>query len=1626
MSIALIEQVTAALAQFSSATRLYALTLDGDDSALGSGGLLVEAFAADDSVQGAGARDIIVLSTNAAVDLASLLGRQAALEVSLADGSRTQFHGEITQAAMLGSEGGLARFRLRLTPWLWRLSQVRNSRVWQDKTVIAIVDDIFESYAPLAQWRWSEEAEPFMADAVARSYCCQYRESDLDFVQRLLTEEGLAWCYEQLEDGVGVVLFADSSQASATPEDASSAADGSIRFHGVRAGEASDTIQALQARRAVTASLTTLLSYDYKAKQAVNASAPSRLSAGKLPPLESYDVPGQYAYANAAQAQRYADIQMQGREAAAQLWRGRSTVRTMAAGTRFTLTQGPLSPAAEAPPGAAPAYVLLRVRSVGVNNLPAPAQQALAELFGPLPELLQEVLADAGDDFALTIAQARQTGYANSFDAIAAEVVWRPQLPGSDGRSHPKPTARGAQSAIVIGADGLAQASGADELYCDKLGRVRIRYHWQDNGDATCWVRVAQRSAGGGMGSQFLPRIGQEVLVQFIENDIDRPIIIGALYNGQGEGGIAPTPGAQSSGGEETRFQPAADHTPSAQGNLAGGNSPLWHGASADSAGHRNAAAQWGVRSKEFGGSGYNQLLFDDTDAQGRVQLRSTHAASELTLGHLIHSADNYRGSLRGQGAELRTDAYGAVRAGTGLLISSYKINHGADARDPAGDNAAGIALLKQAVKLGETLSEAAKTHETVALAGHIGAAKANASTLDPKAAPLQAMLTAVSGMVGNASLDAAKADAADKKTAPGDDQLPHASAPIIAISGKRGIGVTSGAAVQLANGETISLMSGNDSQFMVGGQMRAHSGQAIGVLGGAVKAGEGGLGLQLIAAKDAIDIQAQADEMKVQARDDINIVSANASVDWAAAKRISLSTAGGANITIDGGNITVQCPGKLTIHAGKKNFGGGTQQSYALPVLPVSIIAPVAGSKLESTFAYDQLISVAKNSTKLEFVALLLPIFGYDIPAQTYIKLYDALRAGAINPPKIKLMNGGHYPASFDNETREIRVHQAAVERAAAGRDESWELLTALLHEFGHYIDAVLRSDLAEKNADGTSTVKPDADLDEGAKFAYHIAFYDFGGSSETKYAQYSSPKFNGPLKVNYNTARKAIQAAQGEEAQRKEVKEGKLEFFGAGLGEHHKERPNSSFGHQSIEQALKQLGGIYKDSDVLKQIYFGNWLRDFSQVLDPAIVRKPSAPKNFPRAIARAELTEIVDVLAETEFVLEPADKKIYKVTPTILGVYRPVEHIDNPTNNNKDAPDPQSIDKDFQPKATADDVAVDAGTAMKKYISASRKFMCDELTKAVAAGQTAEGYRHFGAALHVLEDYFAHSNFVELSLRKVGYSNVLPWTSPVKGAKHPLPVVTGMFDSDDVIASTAGLIADTLFKVQWQYEGLKSGERTKADRIMLILLREHSDPRYLKIYKDYLWYRDQWLKVPGHDWVDKAMHYTLGMVGNVYNFVYASLIKLVGESVDDQQVVRTGDPNTSGSTDPTHSQLAKDHDTHPFHVLAARLAQHAVKDVGADMAARWAGRTTGQDPAVTAASYLVHPYDCVWQDAFVTQWARSNPGQVKRGESATEWEALEKAHKKEVLDAVRNTRNASKSTWDYVTKYYDQLLK
>jgi uncharacterized protein (DUF2345 family) len=270
----------------------------------------------------------------------------------------------------------------------------------------------------------------------------------------------------------------------------------------------------------------------------------------------------------------------------------------------------------------------------------------------------------------------------------------------------------------------------------------------------------------------------------------------------------------------------------------------------------------------------------------------------------------------------------------------------------PAGDMAPAIALLKQADTLAKTLNQAATTHQTVQFASSIGTQGKNQSKIDDQAAPLKALHTIASGMVDGRDQESARSDAQQKNIHTA-DKLPHLTAPAILQAGKAGIGSIAGQSLQFANGEALTLASGEDTNLAVAGKGRIHTGQAIGLLAGATTPGEGNTGIKLIAAKNDIDLQAQSDEMKFLAKKDVKLVSATQYIDFAAAKKIHLAVAGGASITIDGG-ITVQCPGTITVHASKKSFAGPESQSYGLPKFPESVCKEclLAAMKAASPFA--------------------------------------------------------------------------------------------------------------------------------------------------------------------------------------------------------------------------------------------------------------------------------------------------------------------------------------------------------------------------------------------------------------------------------------------------------------------------------------------------------------------------------------------------------------------------------------------------------------------------------------------------------------------------------------------------
>ena len=974
-------QLSTLLASWTSAQRLY--TLEGS---AGVSELMVERFSLVDEVSQPYQLSLSALSLNARVRLQSLLGQRVTLHTTLSDGSRTRRSGIVMQAAQGPSDGGLARYQLSIQPWVALLKHSRHSRVWQDKSIPQIIDDVLgaEAYRAHAAWQWGEKTGESLPDgstediaaflsqgpnAGVLDYSAQYRESDLAFVQRLLASVGLGWRIEESEDaasGHTLVVFADSARWPENPTSASALGGQGIKFHRSAATEEQDAIQAFGGQRSLNPAATAVLQWDYQQKRAVSALVPTNHQFGAAPVqdmaawLESYQCSAAVAdggSCTSAQLQHLATLGQQAHELRNKSWLARSSVRSLRAGQWFKLKNSTLDALRELGKSEADLeFSVHSLHSLGINNLPKELSEQIAHsianapanldwLGAPTsqhgqPDPMAELLATLANDPELT-AQAADTGYANRFEACRRAIPWRPLY-------IKKPTALGLQSAIVVGPGGNTTPSGADELYTDALGRIKVQFHWQASPHAdprpdnrsSCWVRVAQHWAGAGMGQQFIPRIGQEVLIQFLNNDIDRPVCTGAVYNGKGEGGLARTPGGKPGESDTSVFSQSSDHRPSGQGNLAGGHSPAWHGgapgaATPDAKAQNNQAALSGVKSKEFGGEGFNQLVFDDTPGQLRVQLASTQHASQLNLGHLIHQADNHRGSFRGQGFELRTDAYGAIRATQGVLITSY----GARESDPAGDNAPGMALLKQAMSLADSFSQAARTHQTTTLATAVGTVKANQSTLSDKAAPMKALHQAASGMVSPVSLNQAIEDAGKKSTQASQGKLPHSTDPIVAITAKAGLAMVAGQDIQFASGEAISWQAGQDIHVAGGNQLRINTGQSIGILAGAVQPGEGakGKGLTMIAGQGPVQMQAQAGTAEVAAKNLINIQSANSHIDWAAAKKITLQTSGGAQIVIDANGITTQCPGKITVKAATKSFVGPGRESYALPRMPRS-----------------------------------------------------------------------------------------------------------------------------------------------------------------------------------------------------------------------------------------------------------------------------------------------------------------------------------------------------------------------------------------------------------------------------------------------------------------------------------------------------------------------------------------------------------------------------------------------------------------------------------------------------------------------------------------------------------------
>jgi len=458
------------------------------DTVLGTDVLLLDAFAGDEGVSTPFLYTLDLLSEDASIDAKKLLRTAAVVTLHLAGTTPRYVHGLISRFVQLGrTEEKLTAYRAEVVPWLWFLSLSSECKIFQNMSVLDIVEKIFKAHG------YNDFQIKCTKTYPKREFCVQYRETHFNFVSRLMEEEGIFYFFDHTKDK-HVLTLADANSA------VKPCASQSTARMAVQAGawQDEDVVTALEREHTVQTGKITLRDHDYLQPALQLESSVS--GDGKA---EAYEYPGNYVKPD--EGDRYARLRLEEHEAWQQVVRGTSTCRTFESGFRFDLKEHYRSDANQT-------YMLLRVQHSG----------------------------HAGGYHSGELGAA---DYHNSFVAIPHSVPFR-AAPTSR-----KPFVGGSQTAVVVGKSG-------EEIWVDKHGRVKVQFHWDRDGkkdeNSSCWVRVSSAWAGKNWGVVHIPRIGQEVIVDFLEGDPDRPIITGRVYNAD-QAPPYSLPGDQTQSGLKSR-----------------------------------------------------------------------------------------------------------------------------------------------------------------------------------------------------------------------------------------------------------------------------------------------------------------------------------------------------------------------------------------------------------------------------------------------------------------------------------------------------------------------------------------------------------------------------------------------------------------------------------------------------------------------------------------------------------------------------------------------------------------------------------------------------------------------------------------------------------------------------------------------------------------------------------------------------------------------------------------------------------------------------------------------------------------------------------------------------------------
>ncbi|WP_460951208.1 type VI secretion system Vgr family protein [Pseudomonas marginalis] len=454
---------------FNQASRLAKIT-----SPLGPDVLLLNEMGGGEELGRLFNYELQLTSLDANIDLNQLLGKPMSVGLQLADGGERHFHGIVARCSQNIDQGQFASYQVTLRPWLWLLSRTSDCRIFQNLSIPQIIKQVFRDLG------FSDFEDALSRPYREWEYCVQYRETSFDFVSRLMEQEGIYYFFRHEQDR-HVLVLADAYGAHTTVPGYAS-----IPYYPKDEQQRErDHMHNWHLAQEVQPGSLELNDYDFQRPSAsidVRSAMPRPHTAGDYP---LYDYPG--TYVQSADGEHYARTRIEALQTLHEQIEFSGNARGLGSGHLFSLT-----------------------------GFSRQDQNREYLIVGIRYYIVQESLESGGGSGG---AQ-----FESSLTCIDAQQSFRPLA------STHRPIVKGPQTALVVGPKG-------EEIWTDQYGRVKVHFYWdrhdQSNENSSCWIRVSQSWAGKNWGSMQIPRIGQEVIVSFLEGDPDRPIITGRVYNAE-------------------------------------------------------------------------------------------------------------------------------------------------------------------------------------------------------------------------------------------------------------------------------------------------------------------------------------------------------------------------------------------------------------------------------------------------------------------------------------------------------------------------------------------------------------------------------------------------------------------------------------------------------------------------------------------------------------------------------------------------------------------------------------------------------------------------------------------------------------------------------------------------------------------------------------------------------------------------------------------------------------------------------------------------------------------------------------------------------------------------------------